>query len=310
MKNTSPHLPVMPEIIPLFLMTNRSGIYLDGTIGYGGHAELIISQLTKNGHLIGIDLDPYALEYTQSRLSKSKVPFSLFKSNYREFHLLLKKMGIGELNGILLDLGISSSQIDSKHRGFSFRYNSKLDMRFDPSSNLTAYKLINEINEKEISQILKEFGDEKYHKRIAQSIYKKCRAGKMETTQDLRFAVENVISGKFLNKSLARVFQAFRIKVNDELSSIKSFLSDSMSFLKKGGRIAIISFHSIEDRIIKQFFKSQSLTCVCAKEIPLCICKASPKLKIITKKVYFPSKSEIIKNPRSRSSKLRVAERI
>ena len=184
-----PHLPVIPEVVSSFLITNPSGIYLDGTIGYGGHAELIISQLTNKGKLIGLDLDPYALEYTQSRLSKSTVPFSLFQSNFREFHLLLKKMGINELTGILLDLGVSSRQIDSEHRGFSFRYNSKLDMRFNPTAGITAHELINNLNEKEISLIIKSLSEEKYHKIIAHSIYKSCRNGKMNTTFDLKLAV-------------------------------------------------------------------------------------------------------------------------
>ena len=310
MKEPIPHLPVMLKETISRLFTNPDGTYLDGTVGFGGHAESLLKKLSKNGQLIGIDLDPYALEYTEKRLSAPQNSYSLHNGNFREYPILLQTLGVGKLTGILFDLGSSSSQFNTGHRGFSFQADGSLDMRFNPSGKLSAYTFLNNENEQAISTVIREYGEERNHRKIARLIFQAAQSGKMNTTFDLKQVVSKTAHPRFLTKSLARVFQAVRIKVNDELNSLKDALTASTQWLKIGGRIAVISFHSLEDRIVKQFFKNSAISCVCPKEYPVCVCDTVPYLKILTQKAAVPGKLEINENPRSRSAKLRVAERI
>ena len=305
-----PHLPVLLEETVSRLVTDLDGIYLDGTVGYGGHAAVILKKLTKNGKLIGIDLDPYALEYTQKWLSETRASYSLHHGNFREYPNLLQKLGIKELTGILFDLGSSSSQINTGHRGFSFQVDAPLDMRFDTGTGISAYEYLNTSDENEISSTIYNYGEERNYRKIAQTICQAAEQGKMNTTFDLKQAVEGIVNPRFLTKALARVFQAVRIKINDELGSIQQALIESTKWVKKGGRIAVISFHSLEDRIVKQYFKNSAISCVCPREYPVCICDTVPVLKILTKKALIPGEIEVQKNSRSRSAKLRVAERV
>ena len=279
-------------------------------MGFGGHAEALLSKLSKQGQLIGIDLDPYALEYTEKRLSAPRNSYSLLNGNYREYPFLLQTLGVDKLTGILFDLGTSSSQLNTGRRGFSFQEDAPLDMRLNPNADCSAYDFLNNSTESKISDIIREYGEERYHRKIAGMICKAVQSGAMKTTFDLKQAVSKCVHPRFLNKSLARVFQAIRIKINDELESLKDALANSTQWLKVGGRIAIISFHSLEDRIVKQFFKKCAITCVCPREYPRCICNTTPTLKILTRKAIIPGAEEIKNNPRSRSAKLRVAERI
>lgn len=310
MKLPPPHVPVLLEETISNLVTDPDGIYLDGTVGYGGHAEAILSHLSSKGKLIAMDLDPYALDATQQRLSDSNKSFSLHQGNFREFPLLLQSLGIDKLTGALFDIGFSSSQIDSGHRGFSFQAEAPLDMRFNPTAGITARDFLNKSAEKELSAVINEYGEERYYRKISKAVFKAVKAGKMETTTDLRNAVEKIIPGRFLTKSLARVFQAIRIKVNDELSALKETLVHSVQWLQTGGRMAVISFHSLEDRIVKQFYQNSTKSCICPKEYPVCICNASPTLKFINKRAIVPRSDELETNARARSAKLRVAERI
>ena len=310
MNQTVPHLPVLLEETISRLYTDPDGIYLDGTVGFGGHAEALLSKLSKRGQLIGMDLDPYALEYTEKRLSTPQNSYSLHNGNFREYPFLLQTLGVGKLTGILFDLGSSSSQFNTGHRGFSFQADAPLDMRFNPSGKLSAYDFLNNENEQEISTVIREYGEERHHRKIARLIFQSAQSGKMKTTFDLKQVVSKTAHPRFLTKSLARVFQAVRIKVNDELNSLKDALTSSTQWLKTGGRIAVISFHSLEDRIVKQFFKNSAISCVCPKEYPVCVCDTVPYLKILTQKAVVSGKPEMNENPRSRSAKLRVAERI
>ena len=291
------------------VIMNKNGIYIDGTIGFGGHAEAILSKLNNKGKLIGIDLDPYALEYTKSNLSKfPKKSYSLYKGNFSEFPKILNQIGISEVDGLVVDLGISSYQIDSGHRGFSYMNDGVLDMRFDNENGISAKDLLNNISDLELGSVIKKFSDEKKHKKIARNIVKYSKQGKMNTTFDLKQAIQEVVSQRYLNKTLSRVFQSIRIVVNNELENLKIFLENITKYIIKGGRVAIITFHSIEDFIVKNFFKESSVSCICPPSFPICNCNVLPKLKIIHKKGISPSIEEIKKNPRSRSARLRVAE--
>jgi len=310
MNQSLPHLPVLIEETISRLYTDPDGIYLDGTVGFGGHAEALLSKLSKDGQLIGIDLDPYALEYTEKRLSAPQNSYSLLNGNYREYPFLLQTLGVDTLTGILFDLGTSSSQLNTGRRGFSFQEDAPLDMRLNPNADYSAYDFLNNSAESEISDVIREYGEERHNRKIAQMIYKAVQSSAMKTTFDLKQAVSKCVHPRFLNKSLARVFQAIRIKINDELASLKDALEHSTQWLKVGGRIAIISFHSLEDRIVKQFYKECAITCVCPREYPLCVCDTTPSLKILTRKAIIPGAEELKNNPRSRSAKLRVAERI
>jgi len=303
------HEPVLLNETVNNLVMNKSGIYIDGTIGFAGHASKIISKLNDKGKLIGIDLDPYALKCSDNNLSKfPKKSYSLYKGNFSEFPKIIQEIGIPKVDGLVVDLGISSYQIDSKHRGFSYRYNSKLDMRFDCSQGISAKDFLNNTDELNLAKTIKELGEEKQYKKIAINIVKYCKKSKMNTTYDLKNAIEEVSRKQHINKTLSRVFQAIRIKINDEIGNLNQLLNNSLKYVKKGGRIAIITFHSIEDKIVKNFFKDNAIECVCPPAFPLCICNHKAKIKIINKKSICPSDSEIKINPRSRSARLRIVE--
>ncbi len=303
------HEPVLLNETVNNLVMNKGGIYIDGTIGFAGHASKIISKLNNNGKLIGIDLDPYALKCSNDNLSKfPKKSYSLYKGNFSDFPTIIKKIGIAKVDGLVVDLGISSYQIDSKHRGFSYRYNSNLDMRFDSNSGISAKEFLNNIDEIDLGKIIKELGEEKQYKKIAANIVKYSKKSKMNTTYDLREAIEEVSRKQHINKTLSRVFQAIRMKINDELNNLSKLLNSALKYVKSEGRIAIITFHSIEDRIVKNFFKENAISCICPHSFPLCICNHKAKLKIINKKSICPSELEIKKNPRSRSARLRIVE--
>ena len=303
------HEPVLLNETVDNLVMNKDGIYVDGTIGFAGHASKIISKLNNNGKLIGIDLDPYALKCSNDNLSKfPKKSYSLYKGNFSDFPTIIKKIGIAKVDGLVVDLGISSYQIDSKHRGFSYRYNSDLDMRFDSENGFSAKDFLNNTDELSLADTIKNFGEEKQYKKISFNIVKHSKASNMNTTYDLRNAIEEVSSKKFINKTLSRVFQAIRMKVNNEIENLNNFLNSSLKHVKSGGRIAIITFHSIEDKIVKKFFKKHSIKCLCPPSFPICTCNHKAKLKIISKKGIFASDVEIKRNSRSRSARLRIAE--
>lgn len=312
MQDKIPHVPILvPEIISL-LKTNNSGIYLDCTVGFGGHASAILTHLESPGRLIGLDSDVEALKYTEQFLSKNfdSQLFSLHHTNHRRFPEVLKELGIQKVNGILMDVGISSYNIDSPERGFSFQNDGPLDMRFDQSTGKTAADYLNTVSERELGQIIRVFGEERFYKKIAQRIVDRVHMNRMSTTNHLREAIASTVSGKYELKTTARVFQAIRIKINDELNAIQESLEFSIQYLAKGGRIAVISFHSLEDRIVKTFFRENSRTCSCPPELPQCICSTKPAFKQITRKPILASQAEILANSRSRSAKLRIAERI
>ncbi|NOZ07836.1 MAG: 16S rRNA (cytosine(1402)-N(4))-methyltransferase RsmH [FCB group bacterium] len=312
MTENPPHIPVMVKEVVSLLLTDPSGIYLDGTVGYGGHASELLSRLTGGGFLIGLDRDASALEFTEKFLSEKycRERFSLYQLNYKDFPKVLHERRDHLLSGVLLDLGISSINIDDADRGFSFQKEGPLDMRFDRSTGISAAEYLKQISATELARVLRDYGEERFHKKIATAIVEKAGKGEMNTTFDLKNAIISVIFGKSQLKSVARVFQAIRIALNDELKALQVVLESILSHLATGGRIAVITFHSLEDRIVKQFFKTNTLTCICPPELPKCVCNVVPRLKIITRKPILPTQDEIKLNSRSRSAKLRVAERI
>ncbi|MBL7013244.1 MAG: 16S rRNA (cytosine(1402)-N(4))-methyltransferase RsmH [Candidatus Marinimicrobia bacterium] len=287
-----PHIPVMVDEVLTYLSINPNGVYVDGTVGAGGHSKHILNQLSPAGTLVGFDRDQEALDIAKKTLSASPSRIKLACASYHTFPTFLRNEGIPSVNGFLLDLGLSSMQLNDASRGFAFSKSGPLDMRFDQTAELDAESLINYSSEEELANIIYEFGEERLSRRIARSIAQK---RPISTVDDLYDAVRSATPPQHRNKSLARVFQAFRIAVNQELEKIESFLAHFMDSLTVGGRIVIMSYHSLEDRMVKHSFKSL---------------KQAGVLKVLTKKPIMASKEEIEINPRSRSAKLRAAERI
>ena len=286
------HVPVMPSEVLSYLNILKDGTYVDGTIGLGGHSSLILSHLSTKGHLIGIDRDAEALEICKKDLSNNQSTLTLFNESYHNLDSILDKLEIENVNGILLDLGLSSFQLDSPNRGFSYKIDTDLDMRFDKSQRINAHQILNELPEEKLADIIFFNGEERRSRSIARSIIKMRPLLKVS---DLVESIRRSTPPSKRNKSIARVFQAIRIAVNDELKYLDSFLSSFCDRLIKGGRIVIISFHSLEDRKVKHCFKSL---------------KNERKLSILTKKPLIPTQDEILKNKRSKSAKLRAAERV
>jgi 16S rRNA (cytosine1402-N4)-methyltransferase len=311
-RDQHPHKPVLLEETVSALITDKSGIYIDCTIGFGGHSFEILQRINKKGKLFGIDYDPYALEYSKNRLSELERYHELFLSNYTGLKSLIKTKNIKKVNGILFDLGISSYQVDSGYKGLSYRIDSPLDMRLDPNSDKNINDILKNLNDNELANLIYNNSEEKNSRKIAKSINIKYRDGSLKTNSDLVEAIQMVTPKRFLNKTLSRVFQAFRIVINNEFKNIFKSVVDAIEVLKPGGRLAVITFHSIEDRLIKNIFKSfargdksylenigYNLTVKCEKTI-----------KILTKKPISPNRDEILANKRSRSAKLRIIERL
>tara|TARA_B100000035_G_C20959524_1_gene535841 strand:+ start:147 stop:1031 length:885 start_codon:yes stop_codon:yes gene_type:complete len=283
------HIPVLSNEVLSFLEIKPSGRYIDGTCGLGGHSKLILSKLSSDGFLIGTDLDKEAIEISRKNLKKVGENFHIEKASYSQFPKILKKLNISKVDGILLDLGLSSLQLNSQNRGFSFKRNSNLDMRFDLESQLQANDIINNSSDKELSDIIYFFGEERRSRTISKNIIKN---RPINTVNELKEIIRISTPPNKRNKTLARVFQSFRIAVNNELENLKSFLKKYITYLNTGGKIIIISFHSLEDRLVKHSFKYSS---------------SEGNLKIITKKPVMASDKEKDANKRSKSAKLRCA---
>ena len=305
---TPPHLPVLYHETIQALNPQPGGRYVDCTLGAGGHAYGILETSSPDGLLLGLDLDPQALTLAQKRL----VPFGeraiLRRSSYTDLRRVLDTLGWDSVHGILLDLGLSSMQLDTPERGFSFRNDAPLDMRFDPQATLTAADLVNTLPEDELADILHQYGEERRARRIARAII---AARPVETTRQLAEIVATATgSGRPGIHPATRTFQALRIAVNRELDSIEQVLPQAVEALAPGGRLAVISFHSLEDRIVKQFFRRESRDCICPPRQPVCTCGHAASLTEITRRPIRPSEAEINRNPRARSSRLRVAEKL
>lgn len=289
------------------------GVYVDGTLGGGGHSELICSKLSEEGLLIGIDQDEEALASAQERLKKHSNRFEFINSNFSNIKEVLDEIHRDKINGIVLDLGVSSYQLDNRERGFSYMQDAELDMRMDRKKSLTAREVVNTYSEKELQRIIKLYGEEKWSSRIAKFIVDGRGEKEIKTTGELVDIIKKAIpAGARRNgpHPAKRTFQAIRIEVNNELDILERTVKDISQVLEAGGRICIITFHSLEDRIIKNVYRELATGCICPRELPICQCNKEPVLKIITRKPIYPSDIEMSNNPRARSAKLRVAEKI
>ncbi|GAM09520.1 ribosomal RNA small subunit methyltransferase H [Geobacter sp. OR-1] len=306
------HLSVMPDEVIRYLAPHSGGIYVDGTLGGGGHSGLILASSAPSGRLIGFDRDDEALAAAKGSLAIFGDRALLVRRNAAEIAAVMAELGIEAIDGLLLDLGVSSHQLDSAERGFSFQQDAALDMRMDRSGAITAAELVNQAPEAELAQIIREYGEERWARQIARRIVAARLEAPLETTGQLAGIVSRAIPRKAWEDRIhpaTRTFQAIRIAVNDELNSLQKCLHDTVPLLRSGGRIVVISFHSLEDRIVKQFFRDKATGCRCPKGLPVCACGGKPVLKVLTGRPVMASDGEIASNPRSRSAKLRAAEK-
>lgn len=307
------HVSVLLDECIQGLDIKENGIYVDGTLGGAGHAQVVCSKLNEEGHFIGIDQDNDALNVSKERLSNVRPKVTLVKSNFVDIKQVLERLNIRGVDGMLIDLGVSSHQLDEPSRGFSYMHDAPLDMRMNQDAFYNAYELVNTTDEQKLYHIIKEYGEEKWAKRIAQFIIKERQIKPIATTYELVEVIKKAIpqgARKEGPHPAKRTFQAIRIAVNRELEIIEPTIQDITLKLNQGGRLCIITFHSLEDRIVKHAFKKLEDPCTCLKSLPICVCGKRPLVKVITRKPILPSAEEIEKNPRSRSAKLRIIEKL
>ena len=310
-RNEYKHQPVLVAEIIKLLITDSSGSYIDLTAGLGGHMAALAGRLEADAKLFGIDKDKEALERAGENLKTLKQSVELKWSSYADIDSLMAEFGVAGFDGALLDLGLSSLQIDKAERGFSFSNDGPLDMRFDRDSEVsTAADLVNNLSERELTQIFREYGEERQSKFVAAGIVRERQEKMILTTSQLAKIVKSIIHPPYQIKSLARIFQALRIAVNSELEALKLAVPKIVECLKTGGRLAVISYHSLEDRIVKNCFRNLLGVCTCPPDFPVCVCGREAQIKLITKKPLYPTDAEISSNPRSRSARLRVVEKV
>ncbi|MGB2583486.1 MAG: 16S rRNA (cytosine(1402)-N(4))-methyltransferase RsmH [Dehalococcoidia bacterium] len=308
MANARGHEPVMLEECISALQVQRGGRYIDCTVGGGGHAAAILEESSPGGRLIGIDADPHAIRVARGKLKPYGKDAILVNENFKYLENICTRHGFSPVNGVLFDLGMSSLQLEGAGRGFSFRQDSPLDMRFSDRQDLTAADIVNTYPEVELAQLLHRYGEEQRNRQIARCIVER---RPLETTQELARVVEQAVGGtRGRIHPATKTFQALRIAVNHELENLELALEQAVNLLGNGGRIVVISFHSLEDRLVKGFFRREAQWCICPPGMPACICGHTPRLKVLSKKVFRPSPVEVQTNPRSRSARMRVAEYI
>lgn len=303
------HTPVLFDECLNLLITNAGGVYFDGTLGFGGHTHGILNKLNDEGRLIATDFDTDAFNFSKKRFENDKRA-NLYNFNFSLVDVIAKIESIDFYDGILADLGVSSFQLDNAESGFSYRSDTKLDLRMDKSKSITAADIVNTYSEEELANIIYNYGEERNSRKISRRIIEKRNSETIKSTGQLTKIISELVPPNYRIKTLSRVFQALRIFVNDELDNLKSFLNYSLSVMKKGSRIVIISYHSLEDRIVKDFFRDQTVEYLSPKLDPAGLMKKEAKLKILTKKPILPAENEVQNNYRARSAKLRVAERI
>ncbi|MCC6503446.1 MAG: 16S rRNA (cytosine(1402)-N(4))-methyltransferase RsmH [Deltaproteobacteria bacterium] len=304
------HLSVMAREAVELLGCSRGGVYVDGTLGGGGHTSEMLRANPAN-RVIGLDKDEDALKAASEFLAPFGDRVSLVREDFRNLKKAVEGIGAAPVDGVLLDIGVSSFQLDSAERGFSFRFDSPLDMRMDTRQEMTAATLVNTLEERELESVLREFGEEAFAGRIARSIVHRRASKPIETTGELVEIVLLAIPKKFQGGRVhpaTKVFQALRIAVNDELESLKHGITGGMGVLKTGGRLAVITFHSLEDRIVKRAFREASTGCVCPPKFPICVCGHKPVARLLTRKAVTASQEELDINPRARSARLRAIE--
>ena len=294
------------------LSIRPDGIYLDGTLGRGGHSEAIARRLTE-GRLIGIDRDPQAIEEAGARLAPFGERVTLVHGRFSDLKRILKELGVDAVDGMLFDLGVSSPQLDDGSRGFSYRNDAPLDMRMDPGAGLTAFDIVNGWPADRLKKIFYEYGEERYAPAVAAAICRSRQEGPIETTLQLADIIRGAMPASALREKqhpAKRTFQAIRIAVNDELTELSEMMAAAPDLLKTGGRLCVISFHSLEDRIVKNAIASRERGCTCPREFPVCVCGFKQTLRAVTRRPIQPTAEETERNPRARSARLRIAERV
>lgn len=306
------HKSVLLEETVDGLAIKPDGIYVDGTLGGGGHAFEVCSRLNEQGRFIGIDQDAAAIEAASERLRDFGEKVTIIRSNYCEMKSRLHEIGVDKVDGIVIDLGVSSYQLDTAERGFSYRVDAPLDMRMDQRQQLTAREIVNTYSEADLFRVIRDYGEEKFAKNIAKHIVIERQKAPIETTGQLNEIIRHAIPMKFQKTAghpSKRTFQAIRIELNRELDVLRESLDDMIEMLNPGGRICIITFHSLEDRIVKSAFRKNENPCICPSHFPVCVCGNVSKGKVITRKPILPSEEELEYNSRSKSAKLRIFER-
>lgn len=307
------HTPVLLQSVTEFLRIQPAGVYVDCTLGLGGHTEAIAAVIGPAGKVIGIDRDQEALELARGRLKRFGSAIEYVHANFADLETILGERELRHVDGILMDIGLSSYQLSRPERGFAFSREGPLDMRMDQDTKLTAAEVVNQYPEAEIAGIIRRFGEEKFSKRVAAAVVKCREQTKIESTTQLAAVVSGAIPLRFHSRKIhpaTRTFQALRIFVNGELENLSNALSTAIKFLKPGGRLVVIAFHSLEDRIVKQKFRKSAGGCICPPSFPVCRCDNKPIVKILTKRPLTAAADEVARNPRSRSAKMRVCEKI
>ena len=307
------HVPVLYDEVMEGLAVKPEGTYTDGTLGGAGHSSGICERLGENGHLIGIDRDADALGAAAEKLKSFRCRISLVKSNYSDIKMVLSQLGVPALDGALLDLGVSSFQLDNPERGFSYMHDAPLDMRMDAEDTMTAEDVVNGYTQEQLAEIISSYGEERWAARIAQFIAAERKKNRIRTTGELVDVIKAAVPASARREGphpAKRTFQALRIEVNDELGHLERALTDFIDVLAPGGRFAVISFHSLEDRIVKETFAKRLDPCICPPDFPVCVCGRKPDVKKVTKKPVTADSRELESNPRSRSAKLRVIEKL
>jgi 16S rRNA (cytosine1402-N4)-methyltransferase len=308
-----PHQPVLPGEVVRYLITEPEGIYVDGTVGSGGHSEAIGEKIKAKGRLICLDRDSEAIRISRGRLTPLGNRVRFVKGNFAELNEIINELGFEKVHGIFLDLGMSSFQLEQSNRGFSFNRDEPLDMRMDASEETTAYQLVNQLAQKDLERILKDYGEERRAKAVAKLITRERKIRSVDTSLQLVDLIKSVVPPSRPPRAkhpATRTFQALRIAVNRELENLEEFLSNVPSLIQAGGRLVILSYHSLEDRRVKQAMVDWEKRCHCPPDLPVCACRKRPLFKRLLKKGIRPSQEEIKANPRARSALLRAAERI
>lgn len=307
------HIPILRDTVVSLLEPKRGGIFVDGTLGGGGHAEAVLEQLPQGGKLYGIDRDSAAIEAASARLARFGEVFTAIRGNFFDMKQLLAQRGVTQVDGILLDLGVSSYQLDTPERGFSYHEDAPLDMRMDSSAPFSAYDVVNGYSAEELTRIIREYGEERYASRVANAIVREREKAPLDSTVRLAEIVKLALPAPARRESqhpARRTFQALRIEVNGELAGLSQALTDAHDLLRSGGVLAVITFHSLEDRITKQTFRTFENPCTCDPRAPMCTCGKTPTAKALTKKPIVADETELEENPRARSAKLRAIRKL
>lgn len=307
------HIPILRDTVVSLLAPQRGGTFVDGTLGGGGHAEAVLERLPEGGRLYGIDRDGAAIEAASLRLTRFGEAFTAIRGNFFDMKRLLAGQGVMEADGILLDLGVSSHQLDTPERGFSYHEDAPLDMRMDPSAPLSAYDVVNGYPAEALARIIREYGEERYAMRVANAIVREREKAPLDSTVRLAEIVKRAMPAPARREQqhpARRTFQALRIEVNGELAGLSDALTDAHDLLRSGGVLAVITFHSLEDRIVKQAFKTFENPCTCDPRAPICTCGKKPTARMLTKKPIVAGEAELKENPRARSAKLRAIQKL